>query len=109
MTISTADHAEITRRPRPHHATSCQNLCMTANGSTYFETWKGIGRAIGRSERWCRYMTHRADPLPVFKVGGMVRLDAKDLEAWLSRERFRTIARDRDLHTLNKTEADCVV
>lgn len=60
--------------------------------STYVETWKGIAYALGRSERWCRYMARRdEDPLPVFKVGGIVRLNNEDLEDWLSRQRARTI------------------
>jgi hypothetical protein len=63
--------------------------------SPFFETWKGIGQAIGRSERWCRYMARRPDPLPVYKVGGVVRIETRDLEAWLDRERLRTLARDR--------------
>lgn len=56
--------------------------------SNFVETWKGIATALGRSERWCRYMARRgADPLPVFKVGGIVRLNNNDLEDWLSRQR----------------------
>ena len=55
---------------------------------SYVETWKGIAFAVGRSERWCRYMARRTqDPLPVFKVGGIVRLTGADLEAWLARQR----------------------
>ncbi len=55
---------------------------------SYFETWKGIAFAVGRSERWCRYMARRThDPLPVFKVGGIVRLTGSDLEAWIGRQR----------------------
>ena len=51
--------------------------------SNFVETWKGIATALGRSERWCRYMARRAgDPLPVFKVGGIVRLNHSDLEDW---------------------------
>lgn len=62
--------------------------------SQYVETWKGIAFALGRSERWCRYMARRdADPLPVFKVGGIVRLNAEDLQDWLARERERTMVR----------------
>ncbi len=62
--------------------------------SNYVETWKGIAYSLGRSERWCRYMARRAeDPLPVFKVGGIVRLNTEDLEDWLSRQRHRTINR----------------
>ena len=54
--------------------------------SNFVETWKGIAMALGRSERWCRYMARRAgDPLPVFKVGGIVRLNSSDLEDWLVR------------------------
>ncbi|HET6610910.1 MAG TPA: hypothetical protein VFG83_02940 [Kofleriaceae bacterium] len=32
---------------------------------------------------------HPSDPLPVYKVGGIVRLDAADLEGWLARQRHR--------------------
>ncbi|MCB9565032.1 MAG: hypothetical protein H6708_32005 [Kofleriaceae bacterium] len=32
-----------------------------------------------------------ADPLPVFKVGGIVRLNMIDLEDWLSRQRDRSL------------------
>jgi hypothetical protein len=60
--------------------------------STYVETWKGIAHALGRSERWCRYMAQRAhDPLPVFKVGGIVRLNGDDLSDWLLRQRERSL------------------
>lgn len=60
----------------------------------YVETWKSIATALGRSERWCRYMAQRgADPLPVFKVGGIVRLNQSDLEDWLGRQRVRSLAR----------------
>ena len=60
--------------------------------SNFVETWKGIATALGRSERWCRYMARRAgDPLPVFKVGGIVRLNSGDLEDWLARQRERSI------------------
>ncbi|RMH44297.1 MAG: hypothetical protein D6689_02835 [Deltaproteobacteria bacterium] len=59
----------------------------------FVETWKAIAFALGRSERWCRYMARRTDdPLPVFKVGGIVRLNQRDLEAWLARERARSLA-----------------
>ena len=60
--------------------------------SNFVETWKGIATALGRSERWCRYMARRgADPLPVFKVGGIVRLNSNDLEDWLARQRQSSI------------------
>lgn len=60
--------------------------------STYVETWKGIAYALGRSERWCRYMARRDDdPLPVFKVGGIVRLNGDDLAEWLGRQRDRSL------------------
>jgi hypothetical protein len=32
-----------------------------------------------------------ADPLPVFKVGGIVRLNTDDLGDWLARQRDRSI------------------
>lgn len=58
----------------------------------FYETWKGIAHQLQRSERWCRYMARRAeDPLPVFKVGGIVRLNAGDLEMWLSQQRRRSM------------------
>ena len=54
----------------------------------FMETWKGIAHACHRSERWCRYMARRpGDPLPVYKVGGIVRLNLADLDAWLARQR----------------------
>ncbi len=54
----------------------------------FVETWKGIAFSVGRSERWCRYMARRGqDPLPVFKLGGIVRLNQVDLEAWVERQR----------------------
>jgi hypothetical protein len=60
--------------------------------NTYVETWKGIAHALGRSERWCRYMAQRSeDALPVFKVGGIVRLNGDDLSDWLARQRDRTL------------------
>lgn len=60
--------------------------------SNFVETWKGIATALGRSERWCRYMARRTgDPLPVFKVGGIVRLNTNDLEDWLVRQRDRSM------------------
>ena len=31
------------------------------------------------------------DPLPVFKVGGIVRLNSNDLEDWLTRQRDRSM------------------
>ena len=62
--------------------------------SSFVETWKGIAHSLGRSERWCRYMARRvSDPLPVFKVGGIVRLNASDLSDWLSRQRDRSLGR----------------
>jgi hypothetical protein len=37
-------------------------------------------------------MARRAgDPLPVFKVGGIVRLNHGDLEDWLGRQRDRSM------------------
>jgi len=54
----------------------------------FYETWKGIAAVVGRSERWCRYMAQLLrDPLPVYKVGGIVRLDVAALETWLVRQR----------------------
>jgi hypothetical protein len=59
--------------------------------SQYVETWKGIAAMVNRSERWCRYMARRGnDPLPVFKVGGIVRLTQEDLDTWLRRQQERT-------------------
>ena len=56
---------------------------------SYVETWKGIAFAVGRSERWCRYMARRPqDPLPVFKIGGIVRMNKTDLDAWIDKQRL---------------------
>ena len=60
--------------------------------SNYVETWKGIAYSLDRSERWCRYMAQRVeDPLPVFKIGGIVRLNTEDLQDWLLRQRERSL------------------
>ena len=60
----------------------------------FMETWKGIAFALSRSERWCRYMAQREeDPLPIFKVGGIVRLNQSDLDEWLDRQRERSFGR----------------
>lgn len=60
--------------------------------SDFYETWKGIAAKLSRSERWCRYMARRAeDPLPVFKVGGIVRLNEADLHEWLFRQRSKSV------------------
>jgi hypothetical protein len=60
--------------------------------SDFYETWKGIAFKLSRSERWCRYMARREDdPLPIFKVGGIVRLNESDLGDWLFRQRSRGI------------------
>ncbi|MCE9580290.1 MAG: hypothetical protein K8W52_44645 [Deltaproteobacteria bacterium] len=69
--------------------------------SNFVETWKGIAHALGRSERWCRYMARRvSDPLPVFKVGGIVRLNTSDLGAWLSEQRDRSLGRPIGMATI---------
>ena len=61
----------------------------------FVETWKGIAFALGRSERWCRYMARRElDPLPIFKVGGIVRLNQSDLDGWIARQRERSFSGD---------------
>ena len=66
---------------------------MNQATNEYYETWKGIAHQMSRSERWCRYMARRAeDPLPVFKVGGIVRLNEPDLADWLARQRRRSMA-----------------
>lgn len=59
---------------------------------SFVETWKGIAFLVNRSERWCRYMARRpSDPLPVFKVGGIVRLNKADLDLWLARQRASSL------------------
>jgi hypothetical protein len=66
--------------------------------ATWTETWKGIATMCHRSERWCRYMARRThDPLPVFKVGGIVRLNQEDLDGWLQREQERSTVTRRPL------------
>ena len=62
----------------------------------HIETWKAIGAALNRSERWARTMAERpVDPLPVFRVGAIVRLLTADLDAWLDRQRTRERPRRR--------------
>lgn len=58
----------------------------------FYETWKGIAHQLQRSERWCRYMARRGhDPLPVFKIGGIVRLNDDDLQFWLGGQRRQSL------------------
>lgn len=69
----------------------------------FVETWKGIAHALGRSERWCRYMACRdGDPLPVYKIGGIVRLNSDDLGEWLARQRQRSLRPAPSLHALGE-------
>jgi hypothetical protein len=74
---------------------SARGVLIGPGMSTNFvETWKGIADALGRSERWCRYMARRpTNPLPVFKVGGIVRLNAADLNDWIAQQRDRSMSR----------------
>ena len=64
----------------------------------FYETWKGIAYKLQRSERWCRYTARRTqDPLPVFKIGGIVRMNEDDLVAWLARQRIRSMSSETQL------------
>lgn len=57
---------------------------------SYFDGWKAIAAACDRSITWAHKMARRAeDPLPVFRVGGTVRLTAAGLAAWLERQEAR--------------------
>ena len=60
--------------------------------SNYVETWKGIATALGPFGAVVSlHGARRRDPLPVFKVGGIVRLNDDDLEDWLPRQRERSL------------------
>lgn len=55
------------------------------------ETWPAIAARIGRSREWCWYTSKKKDdPLPVYKIGGIVAIDVKDLNAWLERQKKKT-------------------
>lgn len=57
------------------------------NDDGYIETWKQIAAYLKRSERWCRYMSRRERrPLPVFRYGGVVRLNKETYRQWLEDE-----------------------
>ena len=53
------------------------------------------GQVLARrpDERSGRLPRRDQDPLPVFKVGGIVRLNADDLNDWLSHQRDRSLGR----------------
>jgi len=56
----------------------------------HVDTWKAIAAFIGRSDRWCRYMSSlEEDPLPVFKLRGQVRLDVAEFRGWVERQKRR--------------------
>ncbi len=75
---------------------ACAVCYPTAPYPSYVETWRAIGALCGRSERWCRYMSRqRPDPLPVYKVGGVVRLSRSAWDAWLSRASGKGITEPR--------------
>lgn len=64
----------------------------------HVETWRAIATALGRSERSCRTLAaHPHDPLPVFNVGGIVRLNLADLDAWVERQRAATMRRPEEI------------
>lgn len=53
----------------------------------YVDGWKGIAAHCGRSERWTRYMSKRQrNPLPVGRVGGVMRMYVADYDAWVVQE-----------------------
>ena len=63
-------------------------MAQVQEAKPYVETWKRIAAHIGRSERWCRYSANQpVDPLPVFYVGGMVRMETAAFNAWIDRRR----------------------
>lgn len=63
---------------------------QAAQQSQFVETWKKIAAHVGRSERWCRYTAALpVDPLPVFHVGGIMRLNLADFDAWVERRRVK--------------------
>jgi hypothetical protein len=47
-----------------------------------------------------------SDPLPVFKVGGIVRLNTNDLEDWLVRQRDRSMRLPHTAPALPGTPSD---
>jgi hypothetical protein len=53
------------------------------------DTWSGIAFHLKRSERWCRYMAEdaRSDPLPVYKIGGLVQMNLQRYGEWLERQK----------------------
>lgn len=68
--------------------------------SQRLEGWKQIADYLNRSERWCRRAAARAVVsirLPVWYLGGSPALTYEDADAWLARERDRTIV-TRDTH-----------
>lgn len=61
-------------------------MLALADMGRFVETWKQIAALVGRSERWCRYSAGwQPDPLPVIKIGGIVRLYEAALDAWIAR------------------------
>lgn len=65
-----------------------------AEQTEFVETWKKIAAHVGRSESWCRYTAALPlDPLPVFQVGGIKRLNVADFDAWVERRRDAGVRR----------------
>lgn len=55
--------------------------------AVHYDGWKAIAVALERSTTFAKKMAGRSeDRLPVFKIGGTVRLTAAGLAAWLARQ-----------------------
>ena len=61
---------------------------MTDTG--FLVDFRGLAKALGLTERWVREQTTRRalarpDPIPYFRIGGIVRFDIDEVIAWLRR------------------------
>jgi hypothetical protein len=63
---------------------------MTDIPTAFLVDYRGLALALGLTERWAREQTtrralRRPDPIPHYKIGGMVRFNVPETVAWLRR------------------------
>jgi hypothetical protein len=53
----------------------------------YVDGWSSVAEVVGKCVRWCREMAKRTErPMPVRRLGGVVRMYLADYSRWLSEE-----------------------
>lgn len=67
---------------------------MTDDPTGFLVDFRGLAEALGLTERWAREQTTKRalscpDPIPHYRIGGMVRFNIAEVIAWLTRTKHR--------------------